>query len=145
MILSLKDWVDRYEEKTGDEFMLPPGFQMWWLPHRGFAQYKYSNGVFIVYQLCGDIAFWYDIACLMCFQNGGKAVSTICTVPILPYLRLLKFHIKEVKEKNGRKRYICADRYGRKVVATYRSTDENSEDSYFVTSYMIEPYGGKNG
>lgn len=145
MILSLNEWVKRYEDKTGDEFILPSGFQLFWLPNRGFAQYKFSNGILVVYQVCGDIHFWYDIACLMCIQNGGKAVATICTCPIRPYLRLLGFEIEEEETRNGQKRYICKDQFGRKVVATYRSTDNTGCDSYFVTSYMNEMYGGKNG
>lgn len=145
MILSLKEWIDRYEEKTGDEFTLPPGFQLYWLPNRGFAEYMYSNGVFVVYQLCGDIHFWYDIACLMCIQMGGVSVSTVCTCPIKPYLRLLGFTIKKEYDRDGKKRYICADKFGRKVIATYRSTDDTGCDTYFVSSYMNEMYGGDNG
>lgn len=145
MILSLNDWIKRYEEKTGDTFNIPAGFLFYWLPNRGFAQYKFSNGVFVVYQVCGDIHFWYDIACLMCIQNGGRAVSTVCTCPIEPYLRLLKFSIQEKYENNGKNRYICKDQFGRKVIATYRSTDDTGCDTYFVTSYMYEMYGGANG
>lgn len=145
MILSLNDWVKRYEEKTGDTFTLPPGFQLYWLPTRGFAQYRLYGDLIIVYQLCGDIHFWYDLGCLMCIQNGGRAVATISTCPIKPYLRLLGFSIRETFEKNGRMRYICEDKLGRKVVATYRSTDDTGCDTYFVTSYMYEMYGGKHG
>lgn len=118
---------------------------MWWLPHRGFAQYRFFNGLLVVYQLTGDMAFWYDLACLLCFNHNGRAVATICTLPIYPYFRLLHFKVKEEYEKNGQKRIIGEDRYGRKVVATYRSTDDTGTDTYWVTSYMFEPYGGKNG
>lgn len=145
MILSINEWIKRYEDKTGDEFVLPAGFQLFWLPNRGFAQYRFYEGMLVVYQLCGDIHFWYDLACLMCIQNGGNAVSTICTCPIKPYLRLLGFEIKEEEDREGKKRYICKDKFGRKVVATYRSTDDTGCDSYFVTSYMDKMYGGING
>lgn len=140
MMKSLEEWIQRYEEKTGDEFMLPAGFQLWWLPNRGFAQMRLYEDLVIVYQLCGDIHFWYDIACLIAMMNGAKAVSTISTVSIRPYLRLLHFKVKQTEEKEGKYRFLCEDMYGRKVVATYRSTDDTGADTYFVTSYMKERY-----
>lgn len=143
MTMTLEGWIRRYEEKTGDEFTLPAGFQLFWLPNRGFSEYLLKDDIFIVYQVCGDIAFWYDVACLMALQNHATCVSTIATVPILPYLRLLHFEIMKTEDKNGRKRFWCRDPLGRKVVATYRSTDDNGEDNYFVSCYMNEMYKGE--
>lgn len=140
MILSLEEWINRYEEKTGDEFILPAGFQLYWLPNRGFAEYRLVDNILVVYQLCGDIAYWYDTACLLALQNNAVAVSTIATVPILPYLRLLHFEIMREEEKDGRKRFYCRDRLGRKVIATYHGTDDTGCDNYFVSSYMNELY-----
>lgn len=143
--MTLEEWIKRYEEKTGDDFMLPPGFTLYWLPNRGFAEYRYVDDILVVYQLCGDIHFWYDLACLLCIQKGGVSVSTVCTCPIRPYLRLLGFKVREEYEKNGKYRFICEDKLGRKVIATYRSTDDTGCDTYFVSSYMSEMYGGNDG
>lgn len=141
---TLEEWIDRYEEKTGDEFMLPAGFQLWWLPERGFAEYRLVDGILVVYQLCGDIHFWYDLACLMAMQNKAACVSTIAALPIYAYLRLLRFEIMEEEERDGRKRFLCRDPLGRKVVATYRGTDDAGCDNYFVSAYMFEKYKGES-
>jgi hypothetical protein len=80
------------------------------------------------------------MAQLICLENQGHVVTTICIVPILPYLRLLHFTIKEEYTKDGCKRYICADKYGRKVIATFKDTDEKGQDSYYVTMYLDQLY-----
>lgn len=133
---TLNQWIDKYEEKTKDEFSLPNGFNLYWLPERGFAQYRLHEGLLVIYQLCGDIHFWYDLAKLLCVSNGGYAVSAVSILPIKPYLRLLKFKIEKEETVNGKHRYYCTDDSGRPVIATYKGTDKDGTDSYFVTCYV---------
>lgn len=140
MIKTLAEWVDKYETERGDPFVTPKGFDFYWLPERGFAQYKFVDGIMVVYQICGDIHYWFDLAKLLCLSKGGHAVSTVCILPILPYLRLLKFRIVKREEVDGHYRFFCRDEAGRKVIATYKGTDEDGEDSYFVTVYVTELY-----
>lgn len=140
MIKSLEEWIDKYETERDDPFITPKGFKLYWLPERGFAQYRFVDGILVVYQLCGDIHYWFDLAKLLCLSKGGYAVSTVCILPILPYLRLLKFRIVKKEEVNGKYRFFCKDEAGRKVIATYKGTDEEGNDSYFVTVYVTELY-----
>lgn len=144
MIKSLAEWVDKYEEKTNDPFVTPKGFDLYWLPERGFAQYRFVDGIMVVYQICGDIHFWYDLAKLLCLSKGGHAVSTVCILPILPYLRLLKFRIVKQEEVDGHFRFYCRDEAGRKVIVTYKATSEDGTDSYFLTCYVTELYKEDN-
>ncbi len=142
MIKTLEEWVDKYETERDDPMVCPKGFDMYWLPERGFAQYKFVDGILVVYQLCGDIQFWFDLAKLICLAKGGHAVSTVSILPIKPYLRLLKFRIVKDEEKDGKHRYYCKDESGRKVIATYKNTGDDGNDNYFVTVYVKEPYEG---
>ena len=99
---SLKEWIDKYEKERNDPFVIPKGFDFYWLPERGFAEYLFDEkGILVVYQLCGDIHFWFDLAKLLCLAKGGHAVSTVCIIPIIPYLRLLKFKIVKRKSETG--------------------------------------------
>ena len=148
MTKSIEEWIKTYEKKTGDTYNCPKDFDLYWLPERGFAQYRFFDGILIVYQLCGDIHFWYDLAKLICLAKGGHAVSTVSILPILPYLRLLKFKVEKDEEKDGHHRYFCHDESGRKVIATYKNTGDDGTDAYFVTCYVTELYeklGGKDG
>lgn len=147
MIKTLTEWINKYESERDDPFVLPKGFDFYWLPERGFVEYLFHEGILVVYELCGDIHFWFDMAKLICLSKGGHAVSTVCILPILPYLRLLKFKIMKDEVVDGHHRFFCKDEAGRKVIATYKATDEKSgEDSYFVTLYVDELYKeGNNG
>lgn len=140
MIKTLEEWVDKYETDRDDPFACPKGFECYWLPERGFAQYRFVDGILVVYQLCGDIHFWFDLAKLICLAKGGHAVSTVSILPIKPYLRLLKFKIVKDEERDGKHRYYCKDEAGRRVVATYKNTGDDGNDNYFVTVYITEPY-----
>lgn len=141
MTKSFNEWVDEYEEKTGEEFTLPPGFSLYFLPERGFAQYRLVNGLVIVYQLCGDILYWFDVGKMIAHMNGAKAVATVCILPIKAYIRLLRCHIVKDEEKDGKHRYVCKDSIGHKLICTYRSTEEGT-DTYFCTYYLD---GGRHG
>lgn len=140
MIKSLEEWIAKYENDRNDPFVLPKGFDFYWLPERGFAEYRFVDGILVVYQLCGDIHYWFDTAKLICLAKGGHAVATTCILPILPYFRLLKFKVMKDEEKDGHHRYFCKDEAGRKVIATYKDTDSDGNDTYWVTVYVKELY-----
>ena len=42
---SLEEWTEIYEKKSGEKAILPPGFVLYWLPKRGFAQLKVDTDV----------------------------------------------------------------------------------------------------
>lgn len=140
MTKTLNEYIELYEEKTGEEFVVPAGFQLLYLPERGFAEIMIHEGLVVVYQMCGDLLFWFDTAKLMAESNDLRAVATICILPILPYIRLLRCRIKEDIVQNGHHRYICEDAVGNTLICTYRSTEEGT-DTYFCTYYI----GGQNG
>lgn len=137
---SLKEWIDIYEEKTGDKFGLPKGFRLCYLAERGFCEYRLDveGKIVLVYQLCGDAKFWRDSLELIYSHAGFDAIGTICIRHIKPYIRSFGWQILTEMTKNGQKRYLCQDSIGRKVICTEIDKDENGEASYMVTHYFKE-------
>ncbi len=137
---TLAEWIILYESKTNDKVELPKGFQLYFLPERGFCQYKVDidNKMLIVYQLCGDAKFWRDVGELICLVNKLDSISTICTRNILAYIRFWGWKIKQQFDVNNQKRFICEDTQGRKIIITHKHIDGNGDVAYWVTHYITE-------
>ncbi len=136
---TLYDYVKEYEEKTGEEFQTPQGFTLFFLPERGFAQMRIYEGMVVVFQVCGDLLFWFDFAKVMAASNGCKCVITTCIRHILPYIRKLRCHIVK---KEGDYRYICEDELGNKSIYSWRLANDGS-DTYTCTYYLGEVNYGR--
>lgn len=137
---SLKEWIDIYEKKTGEEVVFPKGFVTYWLPTRGFAQLKADakSKALDVHMVCGDIRFWHDMAKLMCIQNNLDCICTICTRDVNAYMRIFNWGVAEEFNIDGFKRFVCRDEAGCKVIISPKSVDEKGEISYWVTQYLKE-------
>lgn len=138
---SLQEWVDMYERKTGEKVILPPGFVMYWLPKRGFAQFKVDKegSILMIHMVCGDIHYWHDTALLMCMQNDIDHISTVCTRDVYAYMRMFGWNVVEEFDKDGDKRFICRDEAGCKVIITQRTrADDGKSHTYWVTHYLKE-------
>lgn len=136
---SLKDWIKLYEEKTGDKAQLLDGYRLFYLAERGFATMKpdFEGRMMVVHETCGDGRFWRDYAEMIGAGLGFTAVGTICTRPILPYIRSFGWEILTDEEKDGKHRYLCQDSIGRKVVCTYMCDGDNGRPpQYWVVSYF---------
>lgn len=136
---SLKEWVDIYEQKTGDKAELPEGYRLFYLAERGFASMKpdEEGKMMIIYQVCGDAKFWRDYAELIGSTAGFNCVASICTRHVEPYIRCFGWETLEREEVNGHYRYWCQDSIGRLAILTYKHTDsETGEPVYWVTHYF---------
>lgn len=138
---SLKEWIKIYEEKTGDKVQWLDGYRLFYLAERGFATMKpdIEGRLMIVHLTCGDGKFWRDYAEMRGMEMGLTAVGTICTRPILPYIRSFGWEVLADIQKDGKHRYLCQDSIGRKVVCTYMCDGDNGNPpQYWVTSYFNE-------
>lgn len=149
MVKTLQGWIEFYKEKTGSEFDVPNGFTISYLAERGFSVSKIDieNGFVIVYEACGDGKFWLDMAKIQAGTLGLKCVCTVVNRDIEVYLKAMGFDIlKKFTHVNGygganpfENRYLCQDKAGRKVIFTYKGTDETSGNhEYFGTLYLHE-------
>lgn len=146
MVKTLQGWIDMYEKKTKDKFAVPNGFRLMYLPERGYTINKIDveNDMVMVYSVCGDGRFWFDMAKLQASQVGINHVCSIVTRHIKPYIKFMGFEILKEWEYQGKlshaeHRYLCQDELGRKVIFTGRCYDEaTKEEDYFVTVYLNE-------
>ena len=109
----LSEWIRIYEEKTGDTFQALPGFTTWYLPDRGFCQWKPvpESRAVLCWNLCNDAHFWRDALECMVLQFGYDRIITICILP----------------------------KQGREVVCTPKENDDGTID-YYVTNELRRPY-----
>lgn len=137
---SLRQWVEIYENKTHDKAELPKGFQLFYLPTRGFMMIRplVKDSILYIYQVCGDGKFWHDHAELMATALGFQCLATICNRNIETYLKNFDFEILVEQHINSETRYLCQDCIGRKVLVTYKGKDNNGNDEYWVTQYLHE-------
>lgn len=136
---TLTEYIKEYEKKTGEEFVTPPGFTLFFIPERGVAQMRIYEGMVVVFQVCGDLQYWFDFAKVMAASNGCYCVITTCVRHILPYIRKLRC---KVVEKEGDSRYICEDELGNKLICSYRLGKDGS-DTYTCTYYLGEVNYGR--
>lgn len=133
---SFADWQAFYEQKTGDKYFCPEGYQVYFLPERGYCQFKIADTMLLIYGLCGDGKFWRDLAEVLAVDLGLKALGSICTRKPLPYIRFWGWQIESMEEKDGFTRYWCRDNDGRRVVLTPKHVEENGDVTYWVTQYL---------
>ena len=103
--MEFKDWVKRYEKKSGEKHISPPGFTTLFDKDKGYAQYGIEHERLWIYEVCGDGRYWYNKGLKVCKDQGLKYICTICTAPIFPYLRLMggkiKSKIQQPERNNG--------------------------------------------
>lgn len=148
MRLSLEEWIEKYEKKTGDKHELPQGYVQYYLPERGYAQYIMDREVeaLYVYELCGDAKFWYDLGALLCRQNGLRFITTVCTRHIKPYIRFWGWTIHETIEgpDGGAIRMNGRNKDGGFVtIATAWRNDDTGEYAYYCTSEVVWDDGNR--
>lgn len=130
------EWVQFYEQKTGDKYKCPNGYRVYYLPDRGFAQLNRSGNMLLIYIVCGDGKFWHDFAEVIASAMGCKALGSICTRPPLPYIRFWGWKIERKEEKDGFFRFWCRDKQGRRVLLTPKHVEDNGDVTYWVTQYL---------
>jgi hypothetical protein len=138
----LGDYIKQYQEKTGCKFTFMPGFTTWYLPDRGFCQFKIipETKTMFIYDTCNDARFWRDALECVCMQHGIDFIMTLCIRSILPYIRYFGWTIKQEFTKDGFKRYVCSDKQGREIVITAKHVDGRGKISYIVTQALRKQY-----
>jgi len=136
-----QEWIDWYEKKTGDTFTVPEGHTINYHERRGIITFKpdLKSGMLIVMYVIGDGKFWHDVAEMIAKQNGFRCVATICTRNVDAYIRFWDYKVvKEWKNKEGQRRFLTIDPFGRYATLTYRGIDERTgKDTYWVIQYLV--------
>lgn len=93
--MTLKEWIKKYEEKSGEKHVNPAGFETLYDKDKGYAQIKKDGKFLIVYEVCGDGKYWRDRAEKAALEKDCSWLFTICVRNILPYIRLMESKLLE--------------------------------------------------
>ena len=137
--MTLNEYIEKYEKRTGEKFEPKNGFKLFYLADRGFCEYKIDTDkdMVMIYQLCGDGKFWRDYGLLLAELTGCKHLGTICSRDnIKAYIRFWGYVVqKEEILEDGLKRYHCIEKNsGKKGLVSPAWTDkETNKTSYYIT------------
>lgn len=137
-MLTLEDYIKKYEEKTKDKFKPKDGFKLFYLPDRGFCEIAatQNNTMLMIYQLCGDGKFWRDFALLLAQTLKIDKLGSICIRKnIEAYIRFWEFKItKKEPLDDGSFIYYAKNKEGKIArLAPIHIHDDTSRISYLVT------------
>jgi hypothetical protein len=134
---TMEEWIEFYERKTGEKLERQDGWETFYHPDKGFCQYRVTEDMIIINQLCGDIHFWKDKAETMARDMGISHLGTwYIRENVRAYARLLGFDVyREEELPEGLKRY-----YGRNKVTGKEGLaspafkyKESGRQAYFIT------------
>lgn len=136
--MNKKEWIKRYEEKTGDKHEVLPGFVEQFLAERGYCQYGVDdkNKSLIIYETCGDGKFWYDVGFLICKEKSLQRLITVVTRNIKAHIRFFRGKIqKEVIAEDGSYRLSGLNHDGRPffVFPAWFDNKKNMYAYYLIT------------
>lgn len=140
--MEFKEWVKHYEEKTGDKHEVKGGYTTLSDPEKGYAQFKVENGRLFVHEVCGDGWYWYTLAEKICTDHNIPLLITICTRPIMPYIRLMQGRItkKEIEpHRHNAYKLEGVNHLGLRFFVWAAWWDEAKQrNAYYVASEVIK-------
>lgn len=136
--MKFEEYVSHYENKTKEKFVPREGFKLFYLPDRGFCEYKIDSDkdMVMVYQLSGDAKFWHDMAIMLADMTNCHVIGTFCIRDnIKAYIRFWGYRIEsEETLPDGLCRYHCKHKEtGKAGLASPAWTNEKGITSYFIT------------
>lgn len=108
--MELPQWIEKYENKTGDKFKRDKRFELFFIPDKGFCEVGRLKNMLVINQLCGDIHYWYDkVTNAARNLEGVEMCGTWCIrKEVRAYIRLTGYEIiKTIKLADGLEQYIC--------------------------------------
>jgi hypothetical protein len=88
--MTLDDWKTKYEQEA-EEFILLPGFSIYYEPDNGFFCWHVWRDVFEVDHTCtNDIMYFFDVANAMAKERGCTIMRTATKRNPAAYMKLTK-------------------------------------------------------
>lgn len=116
--MTLKEYIEFYDKHTGEPFMYQPGFSFFYSPEHGFCEYRFGNEGLYIWQMCGDLSYWIDIAYKLCQEVKCPSMTAFIVRHPKPFIRRLGFRITETECKEGQYRYHAVNEKGETLTAT---------------------------
>lgn len=115
---TLEEYIQMYEQHTGEKFEFNSAFSFFFRPEHGFCEYRMEDNGLYIWQLCGDLKYWVDIGYRLCKKFELPAMSAYILRKPKPFIRALRFRIESTENEDGYKRYHCVNAAGEKLTAT---------------------------
>ena len=132
--MDMLDWVNKYEDKTGEDFINDEGYNLLYDKDRGFCEVSRGQDMLIARQMCGDALFWRNTLEDIARNNGLKHIGTYCIRKIKPYIRLFGFKIYKVENTSAGERYFCIDKNtGQKAQCSPAWITKQGLRAYYIT------------
>lgn len=137
--MTLEKYIEKYEQRTGEKFEPKQGFKLFYLPDRGFCEYRVNtdDDIVMIYQLSGDGKFWRDFGLLLAQLTHCSHLGTICSRDnIKAYIRFWGYEIdREEPLPDGLVRYHCKQKNNNKpgLCSPAWTDKETGKVSYFIT------------
>lgn len=107
--MTLTDWINKYKEITGEQFMLLPNYIFMASIEHGFIMYRIVDDTMWINQCCGHQEYWKPILFSLAKINNCKQFKTTTTHNPKLFARLFKAkQIHEYKDSHGQSHYIFA-------------------------------------
>ena len=136
--MTLYKWIDFYNRKNlQDPFQPTDGFELFYVPEKGFCEVRFLGDMVIIGQLAGDARFFKEHVDEVAARLGIREGGTLCVrKAILAYIRLFGYRIVDTEElEDGTKRYYCAhketDKWG--LASPGYTYDNTGELAYLIT------------
>lgn len=109
--MTMEEYISIYEHKTGERFQPKPGFTLIYSPDRGFCEYKIADNMIMLYQVCGDGAFFVECAAIMAKVWNLHMIGTIIIRKNIKAVIRRYGHdvIKEIVLGDGSVQYLTKD------------------------------------
>ena len=136
--MTLYEWIGFYNRKNPqDPFQPTDGFELFYVPEKGFCEVLFLGDMVIVGQLAGDARFFKEHIDKVAAQMGIREGGTICIrKEIRAYIRLFGYRIDHVEElSDGTKRYYGSNKKTGKwaLYSPGYTYDATGELAYLVT------------
>ena len=90
---TLSEYMIFYEKHTGEAFAFKQPFSFYYFPEHGFCEYLPKGDTLYIWQMCGDLKFWINIALNVCRKFKLKYISSYIVRKPLPFIHRLGFKI----------------------------------------------------
>ena len=118
------------------KFEVDPRYRLFYFPDRGFAQFKVTDKMLIINQICGDGKFWKQVAEVLASACGVNHLGTWCVRNVEVYIRFWGFTADciEYLQKEDCSRYHCINKTtGERALISPAFKKDNGEWAYYVT------------
>jgi hypothetical protein len=111
--MTFAEWAAFYDKKNPeDPFSPTPGYDLYFMPDKGFCEVRFTETMAIIAQTAGDGRFFRDKVEEVARKLGIKEGGTICIrKEIRAYIRLFGYRVeREEKLPDGEIRYHARHR-----------------------------------